>query len=442
MAGIYDDKIVGLKEQRDFARNLRMQPNNQPMGQMVSGHYVPNIGGAIAGAIGNIMGGYQEGQANEKLDTAQRQKIADTIRYMNQAGVEAPQGLAQQAETPAQSPSLMDRAGALFSGNAQPQGTPAQAYQQNVAQNVNPDVYEKALSGLISVNPEQAAPMAAMYQARTNREAAKAEHDYAHERNKVNDEFNQQKFGIEQANIMQRAQEANDMRRSIAALAQSNRQEPQGTSTIRNPDNPDEMIIVNSATGRKIGVAGAEPKALIRQEKEQAKIDVAKNAKQSFQTSLEGIGNEYKNLNSLGSIKTDTNSSPANALKVGFNTNVGKLLGTETGTSLSNIEEARRTLVQDFKKAAEMGSGQLNSNFELENALKIVTDPNSTYEAVQDQINTLSNKYGTGQAVFPKRVKFKQAANAIQGLTPKTEIPTAPVSPDDELAQLRAKHGG
>ena len=261
MAGIYDDKIVGLKEQRDFARNLRMQPNNPPMGQMVGGHYVSNIGGAIAGAIGNIMGGYQEGQANEKLDTAQRQKIADTIRYMNQAGVEAPSGLAQQAETPAQSPSMMDRAGALFSGNAQPQGVPAQAYQQNVAQNVDPAAYEKALTGLISVNPEQAAPMAAMYQARSNREATAAERAYTHERNTAQDAEKLREYNQTDKRLTQQAQESNALRRDIAALAQSNRQAPQGSVVeVVDPNDPTRMIKKNTLSGEVYGYSAQIPK--------------------------------------------------------------------------------------------------------------------------------------------------------------------------------------
>jgi hypothetical protein len=245
MAGIYDEKIIGLKEQRDFARKLRDQPNDQPMGQMVGGHYVANIGGAISGALRNIMGGYQEGQASEKMDTAQRQKIADTIRYMNQAGVEAPSGLAQQAETPAQSPSLMDRAGALFSGNAQPQGTPAQAYQQNVAQNVDPAAYEKALIGLISVNPEQAAPMAAMYQARTNREATKAERDYIHERNRVEDQYKHDQYQQTEKRLDQQARDSIDLRREIAA----GRQGPAPTSWQTQTLGDGSMVQVNPVTG-------------------------------------------------------------------------------------------------------------------------------------------------------------------------------------------------
>ena len=51
MAGLYDEKIVGLKEQRDLARRLREQATApSEMGQMVSGWYVPNYGNEIGRA--------------------------------------------------------------------------------------------------------------------------------------------------------------------------------------------------------------------------------------------------------------------------------------------------------------------------------------------------------------------------------------------------------
>ena len=207
------------------------------------------------------------------------------------------------------------------------------------------------------------------------------------------------------------------------------------------------MIVVNTATGRIIGSAGAEPKSLIRQEKEQAKIDEQTKGQESFQSTLYDLKGEYDKLNSLGSMKSDQNSSIANALGVKLKTSTGQLLGTETGTAISNIEQARKSIIQDIKTATGMSAGQLNSNFELQNMLDTVTNPNSSYEAVQDQLNTMSKKFGTGEAIFPERLKAKQQANMIQRLPSvapkaKTEIPAPPVNPDDELAQLRAKHGG
>lgn len=401
MAGIYDDKIIGLKEQRDFARNLRMQPNNQPMGQMVSGHYVSNIGGAIAGAIGNIMGGYQEGQTNEKLDTAQRQKIADTIRYMNQAGIEAPTGLAQQAETPAQSPSMMDRAGALFSGNAQPQGVPAQAYQQNVAQNVDDIAYEKALTGLISVNPEQAAPMAAMYQARTNREATAAEREYTHERNKSEDQYRHDQYQQTERRFNQQYLASNELRREIAA---SNRQAPQGTSTIRNPNNPDEMIVINTATGRVIGVASAEPKALIRQEKAVAAIEKQDKARETFSDELVNLKGNYEYLNENAGISNPNNSVLSNAaayVSSATGPTLGRMGGTFNQSARNSIEDIRSRMLPMFRETTGMTSKQMDSIGELKQAKATLTNPDNDYVSNMKAIDALSKYLGNAQQAQP-----------------------------------------
>ncbi len=401
MAGIYDEKIIGLKEQRDFARKLRTRPNDQPMGQMVGGHYVADIGGAISSAIGNIMGGYQEGQATDKMESAQRQKIADTIRYMNQAGIEAPSGLAQQAETPAQSPSMMDRAGALFSGNAQPQGVPAQAYQQNVAKNVDPDAYEKALSGLISVNPEQAAPMAAMYQAKTNRAATTAEREYTHERNRVNDEFNQQKFGIQQANIMQRSQEANALRRDIADLARSNRQAPQGSVvTVVDPNNPNQMISKNTLSGQVYGVSGTEPKAALRQEKEAAAAEKQSVARENFSSELDQISANYNYLNKHGGITNPANSAVSNAgayLSNLTGPTLGAMGGTANQSARNMIEGSRSRMIPMFKEATGMSSKQMDSNAELKAAKNTLTNPDADYAANMAAINSLKKYWGNTQ---------------------------------------------
>mgnify|MGYP003346614894 CR=1 FL=1 len=93
MASIYDDKILGLKQQQQFARALREQNAQQPSGQMVSGWYVPNYGGAIAGALGNVVGAYQEGQAQNKIDALERERGRSMVSAMNQAGYSVPESV-------------------------------------------------------------------------------------------------------------------------------------------------------------------------------------------------------------------------------------------------------------------------------------------------------------------------------------------------------------
>lgn len=179
MAGLYDEKILGLRQQREFARKIREQASQGvEAGSMVSGHYVPNYGGMVANAMRQIMSGYEEGNAQNQEEDLTRQKLADTIKYMNQAGIEAPSGLLAQAGTKAVEPSLFSRAGAFLTGKEPPETIPAQPYQQNVAQNVTPDQYEHAITGVMGVDPEQANPMVAMYQAKQNRALKESEDAY------------------------------------------------------------------------------------------------------------------------------------------------------------------------------------------------------------------------------------------------------------------------
>ena len=396
MAGIYDEKILGLQQQRDFARKLRDQENNQAQGQMVSGWYAPNTGNAVVGALRNVLGAYQERNAENKLSDIQRQKVADTIKYMNQAGVEAPFGLAQQAETPAQSPSWMDRAGALFTGNPQPQGTPAQPYQQNVAQNVNPDTYEKALSGLISVNPEQAAPMATMYQAKANRESTKAEREYIHQRNAIEDQFKHEEFQQSLAQRKQQAQEANDMRLAISQLAASNSQAQAPAPTvidIRDPNNPDQMIKVDARNPSHVfGVAGAEPKAMLRQQKEQDLEEKQNAAKDVFSTELDNLEGGYNYLNAHAGITNPNNPWYKNAAagtSSALGPSLGALMGTYNQSARNSIEAARSRIIPAFKEATGMSSKQMDSNAELKAAKNTLTDPSADYVTNMKAIEAL-----------------------------------------------------
>lgn len=149
MAGLYDEKIVGAKERAAFARKLRENAANDT-GQMVSGHYVPNI----MGAVQSIVGGWQEGKANEEKENLEREKAQATISAMNKMGYEAPESFLKQAQTPEQSPEFLNRAAAFLRGEDQPQTIPAQPYKQNVAQNVNPEDQQRAMLNLATINPD------------------------------------------------------------------------------------------------------------------------------------------------------------------------------------------------------------------------------------------------------------------------------------------------
>ena len=443
MAGLYEDEILGAQQSRELARKLRESGEVTPQGQMVSGWYVPpSIAQSLAGALKQGIGAYKENQAEDEIKDLRNQRLKDVISAKQGLGIPASQRELEAAGTPAQKPSVFSRIGGALGIIDEPKGTPAVPMQQPPIANfetLTPAQQDTAMSTAAGIIPTEAGAYMTIKEHQATREAAKQKQieDIA-----LHKDLQTEKLDVQK----QMAADRNALLKAIAD-SRPQPQAPQGTSTIVNPDNPDEMIVVNTATGRIIGSAGAEPKSLIRQEKEQAKIDEQTKGQESFQSTLYNLKGEYEKLNSLGSMKSDQNSSIANALGVKLKTSTGQLLGTETGTAISNIEQARKSIIQDIKTATGMSAGQLNSNFELQNMLDTVTNPNSSYEAVQDQLNTMSKKFGTGEAIFPERLKAKQQANMIQRLPSvapkaKTEIPAPPVNPDDELAQLRAKHGG
>ena len=144
MAGLYDTRIEEAKQKQRMADLLRQQSLNQQPGQMVSGWYVPNTGGAIMGALGNILGAYQENQANKELKDIEQERGRDYIRLINQMGMSAPESMVNQYGTPEEKPGFIDRTVAFLKGEEAPT-KPAIPFQQNVAQNVTPEQKRNAL---------------------------------------------------------------------------------------------------------------------------------------------------------------------------------------------------------------------------------------------------------------------------------------------------------
>lgn len=161
MASLYDEKVLGAKERLALARKLQEQGDNVAAGQMVSGWYVPNTGAAITGAIKNIIGGYKEGKAQEDLDKAEMSKNKALANGLLQAGLPIPQEMRDSLATPEQTPSWGSRLWAGVTGAEQPQTVPRQEFTQQPAKDLTPDQRMSAISSLIPVAPEYAAPLQA-----------------------------------------------------------------------------------------------------------------------------------------------------------------------------------------------------------------------------------------------------------------------------------------
>ena len=431
MAGLYDEKILGLRQQREFARKIREQASQGvEAGLMVSGHYVPNYGGMVANAMRQIMAGYEEGKAQNQEEDLTRQKLADSIKYMNQAGIEAPPSLLAQAGTKAVEPSFFDSAGAFLTGKKPPETIPAQPYQQNVAQNVTPDQYEHAMAGALGINTDIAAPMVAMYQAKQNRALKESEDAYR----KSHDEavLAQQVAQKDEDRRLRKelADQADATRRDTAALIHSgqNNNAPAPTIVeIQDPKDPTQLIKIDARTNNVIGYSGKTPAAIKDQEKLDAALAKKASASDTFSEELGNLKNSYKYLNEHGGITNSANSPLTNLSAYTSEItgpSLGKMFGTANQAQRNSIEDARKRMLPLFKEATGMSSKQMDSNAELKSAKDTLTNPNADFGSIMKSIDALEKHWGSSSINTPRsNTENKQQSLSVDDLvnlyTPK-----------------------
>jgi hypothetical protein len=183
MAGIYEEEILGAKQQAETARKLRELAFQQgvPEGRIVGNRYIaPHWTQHLGNILRQYSLGSQEREATEKADELMRQRNQATIQAMNAAGMEAPETLVRGAVKSAEQPGFMQKAAAFLRGE---ELAPVQqpTFQQNVAKNVTPEAREAALFQLSHINPEVGQPILTYEAAKSRREEAAAEKQAARE---------------------------------------------------------------------------------------------------------------------------------------------------------------------------------------------------------------------------------------------------------------------
>lgn len=151
MSGIYDEEILGARQQQETARRLR-EGVKTPEGQMVSGWYVrPSVTQYMAEALKSYYAGKSGKEAQTKYDTLTKQKKDETARYAEMLNP------TPKVEKPAfQAPSQFEERD-LLPGDTMT--SPLQPDTQPNEQNMM-----AGLLGLSRVNPEAAASAMAINQ--------------------------------------------------------------------------------------------------------------------------------------------------------------------------------------------------------------------------------------------------------------------------------------
>jgi hypothetical protein len=177
MANLYDEKILGTKQKIALAQKLRESGQDMLQGQMIGDRYVaPSWTQHLAQGLKQGLGIYGEMKGQEELKNLETQRLKEVIAAKQGLGIPATQQELEAAGTPAQSPSIWKRAGALFTGEAQPQGTPAVPMQQPPVANfetLTPAQQAMAMSNAAGIIPTEAAAYMAIKEHQATRDATK-----------------------------------------------------------------------------------------------------------------------------------------------------------------------------------------------------------------------------------------------------------------------------
>lgn len=219
MAGIYDERILGAKQQAETARKLR-EGITAPQGQMVSGWYVqPSMTQYLANALKTYGSAKQEREAQSEYENLRKQKEQETERLMRQL---EPQAQVQVSPEFANAAYGQGDIGQVMAQGPQTQTTYAQ-----------PDERTRmaALLRGASVNPEAFQPQLQMAQwemSQAEKEAARKQAEgLRREQMQMQREMQQERL---QAQREMSAQSAADRRALALGLAGMKQQEGMTTT--------------------------------------------------------------------------------------------------------------------------------------------------------------------------------------------------------------------
>lgn len=246
MANLYDEKILGTKQKIALAQKLRESGQDMLQGQMIGDRYVaPSWTQHLAQGLQQGLGIYGEMKGEQELKNIETQRLKDVIAAKQGLGIPATQQELEAAGAPAQSPSLWKRAGALLTGEAQPQGTPAVPMQQPPVANfetLTPAQQAMAMSNAAGIIPTEAATLMSLKEHQATRDAAKQ---------KLIEDANLKRELQTERLTSQESQKEQDraLKQSLAELVQSNRQAPQAPNWQIHTNADGSVVQVHPQTG-------------------------------------------------------------------------------------------------------------------------------------------------------------------------------------------------
>lgn len=158
--------------------------------------------------------------------------------------------------------------------------------------------------------------------------------------------------------------------------------------------------------------------------------------KVSLENTLTDFANELAYLDSQGKAPSVRHNPLKNAELSAEGSWLGQTWGRFTGTPAQStrdaIESIRQNLVSIVAKAAGKTGQQMNSNFDVKNALKAIGDPKATVESLMATLNNLNKTFGTnapiqGSPEFSESRRQIEAAKAMQNMPEAAGIDPAAI---------------
>lgn len=178
------------------------------------------------------------------------------------------------------------------------------------------------------------------------------------------------------------------------------------------PDGPIKQSLME-----KLGMAASAKKTA-----EENSLD---NAKKGVAGVLTDLGNVYLGLQDKGAMVDPKKSWVANlqarTAASGLGQAVGGAFGTEEQTLRDNIANMRPILINEIRKATQMGAKGMDSEKELQFYLQAATDPTKSIDANLDAIDRLNKAYGLGMDLgFRKKLNQSREKQYVEIRTTPT----------------------
>jgi hypothetical protein len=188
-------------------------------------------------------------------------------------------------------------------------------------------------------------------------------------------------------------------------------------------------------------MAAAPEDTAVRQQKFIATAPLGQTAKYKSKVELENMltnfGNEIEYLVEQGGVPSVKNTPAKNAEISAGSSWLGQAYGRFTGSPIQStrdtVDSIRQNLVSVLARATGKTAQELNSNFDVKNAIKALGDPKATVESVRATLNNLNKTFGTNVDISGSSAKSESRRQIEAAKAAPSEAAGIPPAAIEEL---------